>query len=96
MTLNDLLSRLTVALERARVPYMLTGSVASSAHGTARSTHGIDFVIAPTHSQVLALLQQFAGSDYYADEQQALAALANRSQFNVIDTIPRAGKWTSS
>ena len=85
MTLNDLLSRLTVALERAQMPYMLTGSVASSAHGTARSTHDIDIVIAPTHPQVLALMRQFAGSDYYADEQQALEALANRSQFNVID-----------
>ena len=85
MTLQSLLSRLTVALERAQVPYMLTGSVASSAHGTARSTHDVDIVIAPTGPQLLVLMQQFAGSDYYADEQQALEALANRSQFNVID-----------
>jgi len=85
VTLKSLLSRLTVALERAQIPYMLTGSVASSAHGTARSTHDIDIVIAPTRPQVLVLMQQFAGSDYYADEQQALEALANRSQFNVID-----------
>jgi hypothetical protein len=33
----------------------------------------------------MALIQQLPGSHYYADEQQALQALANRSQFNVID-----------
>lgn len=64
---------------------MLTGSVASSAHGTARSTQDLDIVIAPTQSQLIALIRQFPGDRYYADEQQALAALANKSVFNVID-----------
>jgi len=85
VTLEDLLSRLAPALERAQVPYMLTGSVASSAHGTPRSTRDLDIVIAPTQRQLLALLEQFPASRYYADERQALQALANRSQFNVID-----------
>lgn len=85
MTLEDLLSRLVPALESARVPYMLTGSVASSAHGVPRSTRDLDIVIAPTRAQLMALIGQFPSSHYYADEQQALEALANRSQFNVID-----------
>lgn len=85
MTLEELLLRLAPALERAQVPYMLTGSVASSAHGTPRSTRDVDIVIAPTRAQLLALMQQFPGALYYADEQQALQALAKRSQFNVID-----------
>ncbi|HVO82667.1 MAG TPA: hypothetical protein VMT28_18205 [Terriglobales bacterium] len=33
----------------------------------------------------MSLLQQFPGDRYYADQQQALKALENRSQFNVID-----------
>jgi len=85
VTLEALLSRLAPALETAAVPYMLTGSVASSAHGTPRSTRDLDIVVAPTHAQLLALMQQLPSSHYYADEQQALQALANRSQFNVID-----------
>lgn len=85
MTLEDLLSRLIPGLERAQVPYMLTGSVASSAHGIPRSTRDIDIVIDPTHAQLLTLMQEFPSTHYYADEQQALQALANRSQFNVID-----------
>ncbi len=86
MTFEDILTRVARALERAQVPYMLTGSVASSAHGKPRSTRDIDIVIAPNSEQLRELIQQFPGSAYYADEQQALQALAHRSQFNVIDS----------
>jgi len=64
---------------------MLTGSIASSAHGVPRSTGDIDIVIASTQTQLHKLIEQFPSSDYYADEQQALEALASRSQFNIID-----------
>jgi hypothetical protein len=83
--LEELLSRLVAALERAEVPYMLTGSVASSAHGIPRSTRDLDIVIAPTRLQLLALMQEFPSDSYYADEEQALQALTIGSQFNVID-----------
>lgn len=85
MNLEDFLSRLLAAFERVKLPYMLTGSVASSAHGVPRSTRDLDIVIAPTRAQLLALMREFPSDRYYADEQQALQALANRSQFNVID-----------
>lgn len=85
MTLHDLLSRLAPALERAAVPYMLTGSVAAAAHGKPRSTRDLDIVIAPTRPQLLALMEEFPAASYYADRQQALDALLHGSQFNVID-----------
>ncbi len=85
MTLETFLSRLAAVLERVKLPYMLTGSVASSAHGIPRSTRDLDIVIAPSQSQLLALMQEFPSDRYYADEQQALQALSNQSQFNVID-----------
>ncbi len=85
MTFEELLSRLGPALELAQIPYMVTGSVASSAHGIPRSTGDIDIVIAPTHRQLIKLIKQFPSPDYYADAQQALEALASRSQFNIID-----------
>jgi hypothetical protein len=85
VTFEDLLRRLVPILERSKIPYMLTGSVASSAHGLPRSTRDLDIVIAPTRQQLLALMLEFPSSDYYADEQQALEALVRRSQFNVID-----------
>jgi hypothetical protein len=85
VTLTDLLARVVSALDRAQVPYMLSGSVASSAHGTPRSTLDLDIVLAPTRTQLLALMGGFPSSHYYADEEQALEALAHRSQFKVID-----------
>jgi len=85
VTLEILLSRLVPALERAQILYMLTGSVASSAHGVPRATRDLDIVIAPTNAQLTALIEQLPSSDYYADENQAQQALANRGQFNVID-----------
>jgi len=52
-----------------------------------RSTRDLDVVIAPTREQLLALMREFPSSAYYADEQQALQALVQRSQFNIIDHI---------
>lgn len=85
MTFENTLATVARALERAQVPYMVTGSVASSAHGKPRSTRDIDIVIAPTAEQVRNLIREFPNTQYYADEEQALDALANKSQFNVID-----------
>lgn len=50
-----------------------------------RSTLDLDIVISPTPSQLKALMAQFPSDRYYADEHEAFQALANRSQFNVID-----------
>lgn len=85
MRLEELLARVVSALERVAVPYMLTGSVAGAAHGVPRSTLDLDVVIAPTRAELEALLEQFPGSEYYADKSQAHAALASRGMFNIID-----------
>jgi len=85
MTVDDFFDRLIIALQRAEVPYMVTGSYASSAHGTPRATNDIDIVIAPTEAQLWELLREFPSSRYYADEDDAFDALARRAQFNVID-----------
>jgi len=85
MSVDDFFDRLIIALERAEVPYMVTGSYASAAHGTPRATNDIDIIIAPTDAQLWELLREFPPDRYYADEDDAFNALASRSQFNVID-----------
>lgn len=85
MTVDDFFERLIAALERTSVPYMVTGSYASSAHGTPRATNDIDIVIAPTAEQLRSLTAEFPADKYYADELDALEALEHRSQFNIID-----------
>ena len=69
VSLKDLLLQVASALDRAHVRYMLTGSVASSAHGIPRSTRDLDIVIAPTRTGLLALIEEFPESAYYADRQ---------------------------
>lgn len=85
MKREDFLARLVDALEHVGIPYMVTGSFASSAHGRPRSTEDIDVVIAPTEDQLRAFIALFPSNAYYADEQDALEALQYGSQFNIID-----------
>jgi hypothetical protein len=85
MTAADLFRRIVAALDEAAIPYMLTGSFASSYHGMPRATQDIDFVIAPTREQLVHLVSRFPAAQYYVDPATARDALANESQFNVID-----------
>ena len=64
---------------------MLTGSIASSIHGTPRATHDVDIVIAPDRDSLSVLLDSFSESEYYVSREAALAALSSEGQFNVID-----------
>ncbi len=66
-------------------PLYADGLGRGAAHGVPRSTLDLDIVIAPTRAELEALLEQFPGSEYYADKSQAHAALASRGMFNVID-----------
>jgi hypothetical protein len=78
--------KLRAALEAADIPYFVSGSFASSAHGIPRSTNDIDVVIAPpTPSALTRLLKQFPPPEFGKSEEDAFDALKQRSQFNVID-----------
>jgi hypothetical protein len=85
MTILAFLERLVAALQRADVPYMITGSFASAAHGTPRATNDIDVVIAPSPAQLQRLLEEFPETNYYASREAAFDALERHSQFNIID-----------
>lgn len=50
------LAKVIDLLNRTGIPYMVTGSVAASAHGRPRSTHDADIVIDPTRPQLDQLL----------------------------------------
>jgi hypothetical protein len=78
--------RTTVArLERARVPYMISGSVASAFHGEPRATRDLDVVIDPDPSSLDELLAELEAGGWYVDAETARSALAERSSFNAID-----------
>jgi hypothetical protein len=90
VSVHEVFENLRLALEGAAVPYMVTGSFASSVHGVPRATNDIDIVIEPTREQLLALIERFAEPDYEAHKDDALEALRHRSMFSVID---RRGVW---
>ena len=56
MSLGALIGRLGALLDGAGVPYMLTGSLASTLHGPPRSTVDVDIVIALNGTTLRALL----------------------------------------
>ncbi len=85
MTLHALLRQLARAMERAGIPFMLTGSVAAAYHGAARATMDIDAVIDPTAAQLDILVETLVSVGLYVSAEAAHTALADRTMFNAID-----------
>ncbi len=85
MSVTGVFEKLRAALEAAGIPYFVTGSFASSAHGIPRSTNDIDIVIAPSPQQLESLLKQFPEADFATDRDDAFDALSRKSLFNVVD-----------
>lgn len=71
------------AFEVLDVDYLVGGSLASSFHGTPRSTLDVDLV-ADLKTAHGPLLVARLGDAYYADPERITLAIAKRSSFNVI------------
>jgi hypothetical protein len=87
MNVADVLHRITVVLDEAGIPWMLTGSLASAYYGAPRSTQDIDVVIAATPVQLRRLVQLLPSDKYYVDLDAVLEAHKRRTRFNVVDLI---------
>jgi hypothetical protein len=85
MILGELLASIGQRLEAAGITYMVTGSVASSFHGEPRATRDIDIVIDPMPEALDDFVRSLPVDRFYVDLDAARMALAERSQFNVID-----------
>jgi len=85
MSVPEVFRRITTALDRAGIGYMLSGSFASAYYGSPRSTQDIDLVIEATPVQLQAFLGALPSKEYYADLDAALDAHQRQSLFNVID-----------
>jgi len=85
LSVEDVFRRIQAALEAADIPYMVTGSFASSIHGEPRASKDNDIVISPTQEKLAAFIDQFPSDRYYAVKEDALEALAGGYMFNIID-----------
>jgi acetolactate synthase regulatory subunit len=80
----DVLAETIAHLEAAGIPYMITGSVASSFHGEPRATRDLDIVIDPAPSALERLIDDLRTGGFYIDRGAAEDALRERTQFNAI------------
>ena len=85
MEVQVVFEKLRAALDAVGIPYFVTGSFASSAHGVPRATNDIDIVIAPSRQQLEQLLAQFPESQFAKYPDDALDAFYRKSLFNIVD-----------
>jgi tRNA nucleotidyltransferase/poly(A) polymerase len=85
MSQPELLAAVIAVLEKAGIPYMLTGSHVSSSLGQSRSTHDIDFVIQIRVDQVEQLASAFTGEKFGFDDVAAREAITRKDMFQLKD-----------
>jgi hypothetical protein len=81
--LANTISQLASALERAGIPYVIGGSVASSVRGIVRATFDVDVVARIGVGQTDGLAAAL-GPDWYADADQMRASIVAGRAFNII------------
>lgn len=95
MTTPDLIGLFVEPLERIRIPYMITGGVASVIYGDPRFTRDIDIVLVLDSAGIGHLQSAFEGGAFYLPPTKAMEREVERAQgghFNIIhrDTALRA------
>ncbi len=86
MSQQELLKETVKILKINNIPYMLTGSIASSLQGIPRLTHDIDIVVILKKIDVKKILNAFPKEEYYLNESTILQAIEHKGQFNILYT----------
>ncbi len=79
----DIVRDVSGRLERAKVAYMLTGSMAMNYYAQPRMTRDIDIVVALVPGDADAIVRWF-GPDYYVSPEAVRDSIARESMFNLI------------
>lgn len=85
MSQQELLKTVVTRLDQLAVPYMLTGSVASSLHGEPRSSHDIDLVVDLSSQRIDSIVAAFPAPRFFLNRASVLEAVRNRRMFNLLD-----------
>jgi hypothetical protein len=84
MTQSELLRYVVGVLERMKLKYFVTGSLASTAYGEARLTHDIDIVLQLPPTRVREFCVAFGADEFYVSEEAVRVEAARGGQCNVI------------
>jgi len=85
MSQSQLLARVVSVLESVSVPYMITGSLVSSALGEPRMTHDIDIVVRILPSHIADIQKAFDAENYAFDDLAAHEAIKRGDQFQLME-----------
>jgi hypothetical protein len=85
VTQQEFFEVVLATLERLRIPYMMTGSVAAMVHGVPRMTNDLDVIVALLPSHRDAFLSALDSEDFYVPPRESiLDEMGYRGQFNII------------
>ena len=79
----DVLKTVIGRLDEAKIPYMITGSIAGNFYSIPRMTRDIDMVAEINLSDTKKIYELFK-DDFYIDEEQITAAVKEQEMFNII------------
>ncbi len=77
------LEGVTRHLERAGIPYMVTGSIAANFYAVPRMTRDIDIVVELSERDIERLVKTFE-KDFYLEPEAVQAAVRSKGMFNLI------------
>jgi hypothetical protein len=79
----EVLKEVTELLDRGKIPYMVTGSMATNFYTVPRMTRDIDIVVELAEKDLSRFISLFE-SDYYLDSETVRGAVKDRGMFNLI------------
>ena len=80
----EILKLVCKRLDEARIPYMLTGSLAANFYAVPRMTRDIDIVIEILECDVSSFCGMFPEADFYIDRKAIEEAIKHQTMFNII------------
>ena len=84
MEQHELLLHVVNCFKKLKIPYLITGSMASIAYGEPRFTNDIDIVADIKTEQIDPLKKYFPDEDFYLEKESIKKAILDRGQFNII------------
>ncbi len=84
MTQDELLRHVVSVLERLKLRYFVTGSIASIYYGEPRLTNDIDVVVDLPERSIPELCAAFPAAEFYLSDETAARAVRTHGTFNVL------------
>jgi len=84
MEQHELLLFVVGCFEKLKIPYLVTGAIASIAYGEPRFTNDIDVVVDMSLPHIDAFKSYFPENEFYLDVDSMRVAINRRDQFNII------------